>query len=347
MSQRWVTDFLGLVSQVQTTTTSVPARGERTDDVTLADVVEFLAEHFVALVTWVAVLAASVFAYLQWREARSLRAAANALAASGAAPTTNGPPLIPDADAFDRVMKAKILTVGTIVATPWFIWPSPGVGAPTGIYPAIFGEIGERKGIAIRYVPIRNDEIFSLLNSGEIDVAVQLLQTIERAQKALFAALIHHVRLVAVVRRGQTKIKSRTDLRKPSVRCAVVRGEIGHQIAPIEFAMTEANHRLVVLNTSDVPSVFYLVHGGREADVAITTGARWIELQTRDPRVAEGLEAIIDPLQLVPAGCLLKLGETRLAEWLEEQTTIARATPSVRVLENRLVKQFSAAVEKI
>lgn len=241
-----------------------------------------------------------------------------------------------------RVKKSGLLHVGCIMANPWFIQRDSE--SICGIYPLIFDDIARRNNLRVVYTPIRNDVVFSKLNKGEVDLVAQLLLTNERATNATFAAFIHNVIIVAVVRKEQSKIKSISDLRNEDIKCAVVKGEIGEHIAPEFFNMTEDNNRLITLKTADVPSVFYLVVGG--VDVAITTAARWIELQERDPSIASQLTTLDKPLNKVPAGCLIKKNESEFKNWLDDQVAISREKERISSEEINFLGRFSTAVEK-
>jgi ABC-type amino acid transport substrate-binding protein len=245
----------------------------------------------------------------------------------------------------ERVLDQRILRVGCIVADPWFMFSDPN-SKPTGIYPRILDDIADRNQLSVIYTPIRNTVIFDKLNSGAIDLAAQLLQTDERARRAEFAAYIHRVAMVAVVRKGQTKISSIADLSKPSVRGAAVKGEIGSEVATVHFGMTEDNDRLVLLDADNVVSVFYLVRD--TVDVAITTGARWLQLKERDPTYAAQLEpGCGGPIYLIPAGSLIKSGEVDFKSWLERETAISRANPAIKAIEDGYIATFSEAMERI
>lgn len=298
---------------------------------------KFLSDHgaeVAGLVAAVILLAGAVLTYLAARRS-----------------TSQTPTLLPPSIALekqstlDRVLEQKVLRVGCIVADPWFIFPEEG-SRPSGIYPAILDDIGERNNLNVIYGPIRNTVVFEQLDAGHIDVVAQLLQTSERARRALFAAYIHNVNMVAIVRKGQIKISKPEDLGSKSVKGAVVKGEIGQEIAREHYGMTEENDRLMVLDTGNVVSVFYLVHD--DVDVAITTGARWIQLRKRDPRVAAKLEhAFASPLLVVPAGSLIRSGEDDFKVWLERETAISRANPQIRSAEDKYLAQFTDAVVRI
>ena len=243
-----------------------------------------------------------------------------------------------------RVLNTRILRVGCILAEPWFSKREDG--SLTGVYPTILSDIANRNSLHVLYLPIRNDTVFEKLNSGELDLVAQLLQTSERSSKATFAACIHNVSMVAIKRSNQSKIESVSDLRRRDVKCAVVTGEIGSQIAPELFDMTEENNRLVTLNTIDVPSVFYLITGSGSVDVAITTRARWIELKERDPEVAKLLEPVTEEALIkIPAGCLLKKDESDFKIWLERETQISRSNVAINQAEKDYIEPYSEAVE--
>ena len=215
-----------------------------------------------------------------------------------------------------------------------------GPGDPTGIYPAILDDIAERNGLRIVYTKIKNNEVFSWLDDRRVDMVAELLLTEQRSHQAMYAAMIHNVAMIAVVKKGQTLIETQADLQKRGVKCAVVRGEIGAELAPAIYHIPEDH--LVVLDTYDVPTVFYVVCSA--ADVAITTTARWRELQNRDPEIAARLEPVFDPLMLVPAGTLLRKGEGDLKLWLEREVAISRASAAVRQVEDDWMEPYDGAI---
>lgn len=244
----------------------------------------------------------------------------------------------------ERVKTTRILRVGSIIATPWFVRADDGT--LTGIYRTIIDDIASRNSLQVIYTPIRNDVIFDKLSTGEVDLVAQLLQTAERASKATFAAYIHNVSMVAVIRKDQKKIQTVADLKKNDVRCAVVKGEIGSHIAPELFDMTEENNRLITLSTLDVPSVFHLVAGSGHVDVAIATLARWLELKMRDPEVANLLKPVsAEPLIKLPAGCLIKKNENDFKLWLERETQLTRGKMEIYQKEMDYIKPFSEAID--
>jgi membrane-bound lytic murein transglycosylase MltF len=206
-------------------------------------------------------------------------------------------PTVPKQTVLERVMETKTLRVGCIAADPWFFFEDGK--APAGIYAALFDDFAKRNGLTIEYQTVRNNHTIQLLNEGKIDVVASLLHTVERAKRADFAAFIHNVALLAVARKRQNKIKVLGDLKLPHVRCVVVKGEIGAEVADTYYDMTEVNDRAVSLDTKDVPSIFYQV-AQNLVDVAITTGARWVEFKKRDPETAA---------KLAPA--ILRSGSTR------------------------------------
>jgi hypothetical protein len=241
--------------------------------------------------------------------------------------------------ALERVLTTKTLHVGCIIAEPMFRF-GDGPDDPTGIYPAILNDIAERNGLRIVYTKIKNNEVFSWLDDRRVDMVAELLLTEQRSHRAMYAAMIHNVAMIAVVKKGQTLIETQADLQKRGVKCAVVRGEIGAELAPAIYHIPEDH--LVVLDTYDVPTVFYVVCSA--ADVAITTTARWRELQGRDPEIAARLEPVFDPLMLVPAGTLLRKGEGDLKLWLEREVAISRASAAVRQVEDDWMEPYDGAI---
>jgi len=291
-------------------------------------------KYSLALIPLILIL---VLAHLRRRKRRQALSPVIKLSAISAPASVGG--------TLERIIERRVIRVGCIVARPWFAFPDHAK-SPTGIYPTILDDIAERHKLSIVYIPIRNNVVFEQLDACEVDMVAQLLQTDERARRAEFAAYIHNVAMTAVVRKGQKRIKCVADLSNKGVRGAVVKGEIGSEIAPRHYGMTEENDRLVILNTSDVPSVFYLIHG--EVDVAITTAARWRELQVRDPQVADDLEpAFPEPLLRIPAGTLIKRGESEFGRWLERETAITRAIPEFHEEEDRLLAEFGSAIVRI
>lgn len=305
------------------------------------DSLDWLTDILTSVPTLVITVLGLATAYLTYKVARLQSDESRREGDRAASPVTSAREL----STLERVQQLSVLRVGAIVADPWFMY-AEGEATPTGIYPAIFSEIGERLGLTVVYTKIRNDVMFDYLEADTIDLAAQLLQTAERAQRAEYAALIHNVKLVAIVQKGQQKIKQFSDIGNSDVRCAVVRGEIGAEVARRQFKMTEDNDRVVSLTARYVPAIFYLLNDA--VDVAITTGARWMEFQENEPTIAARLEVVCGvPLQVVPAGALVKKGELDFRDWLEEQTDIARRHPDVRAVEDRLIGEFDEAVVRI
>jgi len=244
----------------------------------------------------------------------------------------------------ERVRASGVLRVGAIVADPWFFWDGR---AATGLYADLFNDIAARHGLTVIYQPVRNNKTIDLLNERKIDVVASLLHTVERAKRADFTGFIHNVALVAVTRKDQAKIRVLGDLKTSPVRCAVVKGEIGAEVAAKYYGMTAENDRAVEVDTMDVTSIFYPVAQGL-VDVAITTGARWVEFTKRDPEAAAKLQPIFrKPLLLVPAGCMIRIGEREFAEWLERETELSRAKADMRKREEEWLADFNDAIEAI
>lgn len=291
----------------------------------------------VAIITGIA-------AWWQYKAARPRKGAENALNHSPQPQVSL--PAAPESNVLEVVLREKLLRVGCIMASPWFT-PGPTDAEPQGIYPALFADIAQRNGIKVSYKPVRNNVAIALLQERKVDIVTSLLHTTGRAQSADFASFIHNVALVAVVRRDQNRIRVLGDLKDPSVRGAVVEGEIGAEVARIYYDMSAQNDRAVEVDTRDVPSIFYQVHQG-SVEVAITTGARWLEFQKRDPTAAESLRlAFFKPLLLIPAGCMIKRGEREFAQWLEREMDVSRAKPELRALEQELLDEFADAIERI
>lgn len=270
---------------------------------------------------------------------------------NGPSPIAAENPVTVEHTVLETVMNNKVLRVGCIAAYPWFIFPE-GSKTPTGIYPMILEYIAQKHNLTVEYIPILNAQAIDWLNERRVDLVASLLETPERSRQADFSAFIHNVAVVAVAKKGQNKIRFSGDLKTPEVRAVVVKGEIGAIIAVNFFDMTPDNDRLVELNTRDVPSIFYSLVQTRDqygcADVAITTGARWIEFQKRDPDAAKQLElAFAKPLRLVPTGALVKSGEGDFCLWLEGEFKSARGDPAIAAAETEFLRGFEDAIDPI
>ncbi len=252
----------------------------------------------------------------------------------------------PEETVLARVQRTKMITVGCIVATPWFMHDESD-GKYSGIYASLFDDICERNGLKPVYISVRNDVTIQQLQAGKLDAVASLLHTPERAKRADFPSFHHNVALIAVGRKQHPKISVLGDLKNPAVKCAVVRGEIGAEVARNYYMMTPENDRLIEVSTADVPSIFYQVANGT-VDVTITTGARWLEFQRRAPDAAAKLEKLFSkPLLLVPAGCMIKSGEREWATWLDSEFEISRAKPDIKKREQELLADFQDAIEAI
>ncbi|KCZ94427.1 substrate-binding periplasmic protein [Hyphomonas johnsonii] len=246
----------------------------------------------------------------------------------------------------ETVLGANRLKVGVIPFPPLADYDRLGKGAWTysGLYKAVFDDIGNRLGLDVEYCPARNDKAFDLLNGDKVDVIACLIRNSQRVRKADFALLRHTLSLNGLCRSGDERLLTMSGIRDHDVRIVTVSGEIG-STAILDFGIDES--QLTVMQTDEVSDIFHLVENNA-ADVAITDGItckQYLDDNTTQTNLEFAFRGT--PLLVDACGLMTKQAQPRFSEWLKREVEISFSNKDLAAMENALLEQFPGVLNRM
>lgn len=239
----------------------------------------------------------------------------------------------------EKILATKKLKVGVI--------PFPPLASYTkterrefvfqGLYIDAFRNVGERLGIIVEFIPVRNDRSLEMLQSQKVHVIACLIRTAERQNNACFPVVRHTISLNGVCRRGDDRFEAIGDLRNNDADIAAVKGEIGSR-SVLDFGVKDT--QLTIVETDDVSDVFHLVERGR-ADIAITDGIT-CQLYLEDTGENCGLQFAFrkNPLLRDMCGLMTRKGYPAFDEWLRNEIEASMSTAELKDSEDALLNRF-------
>lgn len=177
---------------------------------------------------------------------------------------TSPPPALAQSGTFEKVTKAKQLSVGYAVYPP-AVMKDPATGKLSGHYIDAIEFIAGQWGVKINYVEVTWATFVAALQSGKIDLSVATtFRTIPRAVAVDFTKPVFWAGFDVLVKKSEQRFRTLNDLNQPGVKVAVSQGGANHEYA--KKYLTKATS--VAVPTTDNTQIFMEVLSGR-ADAAI------------------------------------------------------------------------------
>ena len=176
-----------------------------------------------------------------------------------------------------------------------------------------------------------------------------LLESPARVRVGRFAFKRFGVSVIGIVRKDANRIWSASDLRNREIRIAVVAGEVGEEIALERYDASPTNGRLIAVDTDDVPSIISQVEMGN-ADIALTTGPRWMQHLARCGTESTERVTIVfadKPLLLVPCGLLVASEHHKFADWLDSRAAPHWDRPEFQHMRQGIAHQYGGLVQEL
>lgn len=220
----------------------------------------------------------------------------------------------PVESAYERVMQTRTIRCGYLEFEPNFV-KDPATGKITGIFADLMDEIGRLQNLKVEWA--EQGGVTSLLESlhlGRIDaVCSGLWPNALRAQHAEFSQPVFYNVLGVFARKGDARfdrdIKSLND---PSMRIAVIDGEMADQISSVDFPRAK---KVSLPALSDFSQLLLTVQTGK-ADVTIAATHEAMAFEAHNPGTLHQVDAG-HPIRIFPNVLFFRKGEFALASMLD------------------------------
>lgn len=232
-------------------------------------------------------------------------------------------------DTLSKILSTK--TMDVCVAE----WPPASIkDAKTGKYSGhdieAYEMIGKEIGATVRYHDTTFGNMPAAIQSGVCDMGTSLFVKISRSAAVDFTRPILYGGDSGLVRKGDTRFRTKDDLNKPSVRIAVANGESGHI-----FAKTYLDKAAIIpidVEASDLTRFMLEVTSGR-ADIAIADSNTISRFAAAHP---ETDALFMDrPLDLNPDAFPARLGDTKLLNFLNNSILSLQTSSEWERLEKK------------
>lgn len=213
-------------------------------------------------------------------------------------------------DTLNKILSSK--TMDVCVAE----WPPASIkDAKTGKYSGhdieAYEMIAKEIGATVRYHDTTFGNMPAALQSGVCDMGTSLFVKISRSAAVDFTRPILFGGDSGLVRKGETRFRTKDDLNKSSVRIVVANGESGHIF--VKTYLDKATIVPIDVEASDLSRFMLEVTSGR-ADVAIADSNTINRFAVAHP---ETQSVFMDhPLDLNPDAFPVRLGDVKLLNFL-------------------------------
>lgn len=242
-----------------------------------------------------------------------------------------------------RITSEGVIRVGCIKHPPLadFEVDTYGDYIFSGLYVEMALELGRTSGLTVMFTPVDWSELKTSFTDLSLDLVLSVFESSGRREFADFVAAMHKVAVTGVVRSDDMRVHDISDLYDRNIRIAVVRGEIGWEYAFRELRLPR--HRVVVLETSGLGSVFSLVQTNA-ADLAIVDDLTCRQVVAANPDLRQVFRD--DPLYLCKNAIMVPKGEPDYAEWIDALFAGVRRLPSIADLELKVIDGTGGGVRR-
>jgi ABC-type amino acid transport substrate-binding protein len=216
--------------------------------------------------------------------------------------------------AYDHVMRTGKLRCGYFEFAPNLV-KDPATGKMSGIFADLMDEIGRLQNLKIEWTEEAGmTNLLESLRDQRIDaVCCGPWPNALRAERAEFSQPVFYNALGVFARAGDTRFDNNLPaLDDPSVRIAVIDGEMADQIAAVDFPRAQ---KVALPALSDFSQVLLTVATGK-ADVTIAATHEALEFEAHNPGTLREVVAK-RPIRTFPNVLFFAKGEFMLASMLD------------------------------
>ncbi len=212
-------------------------------------------------------------------------------------------------DTFKKIKKEGVLRVGYLVAPPWII-RDPTTGKLSGTSVDAINEIGRLAEVRVEFVEATFATFIAGLQSHQYDLSIcPTFSTIPRAKSVAYTRPQMYVGNSAIVRKGDDRFKTLTDLDKVGIVVAVTQGEQGYEYAKANFK----NAEIKILSVGDQALTFSEVTANR-ADVAL--GDAWFTAKFAETHPDVRDLFADNPYNVTPVGWAVRYEDLTLLQFI-------------------------------
>jgi ABC-type amino acid transport substrate-binding protein len=213
------------------------------------------------------------------------------------------------AQVMDRILKERKIKIGYIPSPPGTIKDSAS-GEVTGYYVDGVRYIFKTINVEIEFVETTWANFAAGLQSGQFDLSIAgTFATINRAAAVEFTNPINYLGYSAIVKKGDTRFSTLSDLNKEGIKIAVVQGGAGQEYVKESFPKAT----IVALATGNLTAPFVEVSAGR-ADVGIEDAWQAHRYALQQPGVTDLFHS--QPYNLLPLAWSVRRGNNDLLRFM-------------------------------
>jgi len=219
------------------------------------------------------------------------------------------PPQHVQAQVMERIINDKKIKVGYIPAPPGTI-KDPLSGEVKGYYVDGLRYIFRTIHVEPELIETTWANFAAGLQSGQFDLSMAgTFATIQRAAAVEFTRPINYLGYSAIIKKGDERFKTLSDLNKDGIKIAVVQGGAGLEYVKENFPKVT----IVALATGDLTAPFVEVSAGR-ADVGIEDASQARRYAAQQPGVTDLFEA--NPYNVLPIAWSVRRGNQDLLNFM-------------------------------
>jgi polar amino acid transport system substrate-binding protein len=206
---------------------------------------------------------------------------------------------------------SKVLRAGYELFPP-FVSQDPNTQSVSGFSVDLMNMIAEEAGWKVEWIKTAPDTKISDLKGGKFDVvATPIFQSIQRAREVMYTRPYVYIgSATGIVRKGDTRFKSISDLNKPGVTVVVRQGLVDQSYAEKNLP----NATVVAMRVDDVSLIVLEVLSGK-ADIAIADTSQMRAFQKAHSDQAELV--FTDPPPIIfPAGFIVRHEDFEMVNFL-------------------------------
>ena len=251
-----------------------------------------------------------------------------------------------------RILRNKVIKFAALHYPPLCEVVNVGEGKrAAGLYGMILEKVAAKHELKLECEACSVREGIALVSAGRVDFVLSIFQTTERSKHVDFAACTHSVAVGGLMRAVDRTVSGISDLRRPDVNVAVVRGEIGYEFLLGMHIKVEQEARIRKLDSPNVMEIYDLVknrrvHVGLSDCVTIAnylrgpsnSGSKLVSFPKHDKR----------PLLWCSNGIMVKRGQEKLIDWITEETmAVLSSDHQVRKFERWVLRQYPNFIRKL
>lgn len=257
----------------------------------------------VAIIGTIATVIGVGVAYLQLKQAKTLKESARRPKADGGT--------------LKQILERKVLRVGLFRYPPLIDYNDTGnIVEGTGLYADILRAFARTHSLQIEWCPTKLSEAIHAVAERKVDCYACIMLSGVRYRECDFVGLLHSMAVVGIVRKREQSVKIPSDLTNArNVKVAVCEGEIGHHAATTVLKIPA--HRLLETNALDIAEIVAQVYAGN-ATVAIAD-AMSCKRMMETPRAERELKLVFadSPILYVPNGFMIARDDDEFGAWLD------------------------------